>query len=165
MKKYLYLLIYSLMICILITGCTDYNKTTEKNPQPSIQTKDLKPTTFDEVNQLDDVIMTVKGETSTGLTVLLQNKSNSECIFGEYFYLERKQDGNWYKVPVTIKEDYGFEDIAYILPPHEETEWEVDWNWLYGSLESGEYRIIKDVHELTESGYYDAYYLACEFMI
>lgn len=154
MKKYLYLLVCMLTIfSLFIAGCTNYKP------------NDLKTTTFEVVNNLDDVNMTVKGETPTGLTVVFQNNSNSECIYGEYFYLERKQDGNWYQVPVTIKENYGFEDIAYILSPNDETEWEVDWDWLYGSLESGEYRIIKDVLELNESEEYDTYYLAAEFKI
>lgn len=149
-----------MIFSFLAAGCTNHNDNTGEEPN-----NNLKPSTFDIVNNLEDVTMIVNGETPTGLTVVFKNNSDIECIYGEYFYLEKKYDGKWYEVPIAIKENYGFEDIAYILPANEETEWVVDWDWLYGSLEAGEYRIIKDIHKPNESEEYDTYYLAAEFKI
>lgn len=159
MKRYLSLLVCLIMIfCLLTAGCTNLNDNTGEEP-------DLKPSAFDIVNNLEDVSMTVKEVSTTGLTAVIKNDSKNECIYGEYYYLEKKYDGKWYEVPVAIEVNYGFEDIAYILPAEGDAEWVVDWNWLYGSLETGEYRIIKDIHKENELKNYDTYYLAAEFTI
>ncbi len=39
-------------------------------------------------------------------------------------------------------------------------EWDVDWDWLYGGLDDGEYRIIKGISTNTEK-----HTLAAEFRI
>jgi hypothetical protein len=41
----------------------------------------------------------------------------------------------------------------------------VDWNWIYGSLDAGEYRLVKDISNFRGTGDYDTYYLAAEFTI
>jgi hypothetical protein len=64
-----------------------------------------------------------------------------------------------------VEGDYGFVDIGYDLSPGEENKWDVDWKWLYGSLEAGEYRIITDILDFRATGDYDTYYLAAEFII
>jgi len=47
----------------------------------------------------------------------------------------------------------------------ENEEWKVDWSWLYGSLDTGEYRIVKDILDFRKTGDYDKYYLAAVFLI
>lgn len=147
---------------------------TNKNAVSKVQrdtiydkTMDLVPTTFETVNDFDGVTMTVKKGTAapTKLTVAIRNNSSSQCTYGEYFDLEKKINEIWYKVPVTIDSDYGFNSIGYDLSSGDDREWAVDWNWLYGSLEPGEYRIIKDILDFRGTGDYDTYYLAAEFTI
>lgn len=119
------------------------------------------------INNLEGVNMTVKeGTTSaTRLTVKIKNNSGSQCIYGEYYRLEKKINGSWYQVPVVINGNYGFDDIGYNLPSGGESELPVVWDWLYGSLDTGEYRIVKDILDFKSSGEYDTYYLAAEFTI
>ena len=118
------------------------------------------------VNNFDGVTMNVKKETisGNGLTIKIQNKSNKLCEYGEKFWLEKKINGKWYQVPV-IKDNYAFTDIGYDVVSGHESEWNVDWNWLLGSLDSGEYRIIKDVLDFRNTGDYSAYFLSAEFII
>lgn len=131
------------------------------------KTSDLKSTEYETVNNLEGVIMTVKEGTVSpnGLVLIHENNSDKECIYGEFFILEKKIDDKWYEVPVTIEGNYGFEDIGHELVPGDNKEWETDWQWLYGSLSKGEYRIIKDILDFRETGDYDTYYLAAEFTI
>lgn len=133
----------------------------------SAETTDWEPTTFETVNNIDGVTMAVKEGTAspTGLTVILENKTDRQCIYSESFSLEKKINESWYQVPVVIDGNYGFEDIGYILASKGDSEWTVDWKWLYGSLGSGEYRIIKDVLVSTDLGEYETHYLAAEFVI
>ncbi|MBU9711892.1 immunoglobulin-like domain-containing protein [Evansella tamaricis] len=102
---------------------------------------------------------------STGLTVIFENNSDKQCIYGEYFLLEKKMEGRWYQLPVTLDGNYGFNDIGYDLNPSDAREWAVDWKWLYGSLDTGDYRIVKDILDFREAGDYDKYYLTAEFTI
>lgn len=127
---------------------------------------DLKPTNFTTVNNFTDVIMSAKKDTITknGLTLILQNNSDKICLYGEQFVLEKNMKEQWYEVPVVIN-DYGFNSIGYEVASGGEGKWEVDWNWLYGSLTPGEYRIIKDVSDFRKTGDFDTYYLAAEFTL
>ena len=160
-KKYLYLLVCMALILIILIGCG-----TENTDQPAVTT-DWKPTTYETVNNFEGVTMTVKEGTASpaGLTIVFENNSESQCIYGEYFLLEKKISGNWFQVPVAIEGNYGFNDIGYDLASGEDSEWEAIWDWLYGSLGTGEYRIVKDVHDFRGTGEYDTYYLAAEFTI
>lgn len=129
-------------------------------------TTTLEPTTFESINNLTDVDMTiVEGSVSpTGLTVNFKNNSGNPYTFGDFFILEKKINDMWYQVPVTVEGDYGFHSIGYSLGAEDSRDFEVDWSWLYGSLEAGEYRIVKDIlpdsSESTKN-----YYLAAIFII
>ncbi len=139
---------------------------TETVLSESANKTDWKPTPYETVNNFEGVTMIVKKgtESSTKLTVAFENNSNSQCIYGDYFWLEKKISGKWHQVPVTIG-NYGFNDIGYNLPSKGVSEMVVDWNWLYGSLDIGEYRIVKDILDFRGSGDYDTHYLAAEFAI
>ncbi len=152
MKRYLCLLIFMALILTLTSGC--------------VEKADWKPTALENVNNFDGVYMIVNEETvsPTGLTVVLENNSDSQCIYSEDFLLEKKIKGNWYQVPVII-ESYGFNDIGYNLAPGESGEWNVEWDWLYGSLDTGEYRIVKNIIYFRSTGDYDQYKLAADFKI
>ncbi|HZK42914.1 MAG TPA: immunoglobulin-like domain-containing protein, partial [Syntrophomonadaceae bacterium] len=152
MKRYLCLLVCIIMSFTLLIGCADndnINLTKElikhikqDNSTQSTETIELEPTINETLNNLDGVQMTVKDGTvsRTGLTVVFKNESVDQLIFGEHFLLEKKINEKWYQVPVTIDGDYGFNDIGYDLPLGESKDLEVDWGWLYSSLDNGEYR-------------------------
>lgn len=75
------------------------------------------------------------------IVVKLRNDGAEEWCFGEYFSLEVCIDGVWYTVPPTAEENWGFNDIAWILKSGEERE-ESYWSAMYGELPSGTYRIV-----------------------
>jgi hypothetical protein len=156
MSKYLSLMIFIILGAAFLAGCG----------QPGAG-PDLEPTDYDAVNNLESVAMAVREETvsPTGLTLTLVNNSDRQCIFGEHYVLEKQVNQSWHQVTVAVEGDYGFVDIGYDLSPGEENKWDVDWKWLYGSLEAGEYRIIKDILDFRATGDYDTYYLAAEFII
>lgn len=150
MKKYFYLFIFIFIGLALMAGCGNYTN--------------WKLTQYEAVNNLDSVSMAVKEGTAspTGLTVEFFNKSSSQYIYGSYFCLEKKIDGRWYQVSVAIKGNYAFDSIGYNLGAEGDSEWTINWDWLYGSLDAGEYRIVKDVSDYKGTG---EYYLAAEFTI
>ena len=128
---------------------------------------DLKPTRYETVKELEGVTMfTKKGSVDKkGLTLRFGNKIKPEVIYGEDFILEKEIDEKWYELPVIIDGEYGFNDIAYEITFEGGPDWDVDWQWLYGELEEGHYRIIKEISNFKENGDYEKYYLSAEFDI
>ena len=112
-----------------------------------------------------DVCITIKDQsvTATGLTAILSNTSRLEYTYGEAFALEKKQNGTW--VEMESLEDAVFHAIGYILAGGQENEIEIRWNYLYGTLGAGEYRVSKEVLYSREPGDYDSFVLYGEFMI
>jgi len=155
MKKVFVILF--LLLGVVFTGCG----------KEAVPPKDMKPTEHEKVNDLEGITMTVIEDTvsPTGLTVILENSSQKECIYSESFLLEERINDQWYQVPVVIEGDYGFDDIAYPLNLGDKGEWQVNWEWLYGSLDKGEYRIIKDILNFKEDGEFDTHYLSAEFTV
>lgn len=176
MKKYISLFLCTIISFAFLVGCGNQgnsnqnigteNKTEKTDPSKLDETTDWKPTKYETVNNFEGVTMAVKDgiASSTGSTVILKNKSSNQFIYGEYFSLEKKSNGSWYQVPAVI-ENYGFDAIGHNLASGEDSEWTVDWKWLYGSLSTGEYRIVKDILKFKSPGKYDTYYFAAEFAI
>ena len=115
---------------------------------------------------LEGVSMSVKKDsvTANGAVVTLLNKADKDYQYGQQYFIQKYEDSRWYHVPYVI-EDFGFEDIAYGLEKDSKSEFTIDWNWLYGSLETGEYRIVKDIMDFRATGDYDVYTLTAEFTI
>ena len=103
---------------------------------------------FFEVNNkaaLDKVSITIKEGTLTSATIVIQNKGNKELTSGEWFRIDKLEDGEWIQVK-SINRDYAFNAIAWIIKPRGEFEDKVDWSKLYGELRKGHYRIVKEVY-------------------
>lgn len=115
---------------------------------------------------LEGVSMSVQKDsvTANGAVVTLLNKVDKDYQYGQEYFIQKYEDGRWYQVPYII-DDIGFEDIAYVLEKDSESEFTIDWNWLYGTLEPGEYRIVKDIMDFSDTGDYDVYTLTAEFTI
>ena len=154
-RKVVFILI--LLFSIVLIACGNENST---------ETKDWESTQYDVVDNFDGVTMNIKENTvsSMGLTLVFKNNSDKQGIYSNDFLLESKIKGDWYQLP-TILDEYGFNDIGYELPPSENKEFSIEWDWLYGSLDPGEYRIIKKILDFRDTGDYDEYYLTAQFTI
>ncbi|KAB2335604.1 immunoglobulin-like domain-containing protein [Bacillus mesophilum] len=157
MKRNLISIVPVVMSLILAAGCNDEQKSEEA---------DLEPTPYETVNNFQGVTMKIKeGSVSpTNLTVVFENNSDKQGLYGEGFVLEKKSENQWFGVPSNVDE-YSIQDIGYDLEPETVQEWEAVWEILYGSLDEGEYRIVKEIMDFRETGDYDEYYLTAEFMI
>lgn len=93
-------------------------------------------------NTRDGVTLSVTAVEGNIVTIKIQNDSNEEFCYGEYFTLQKEFDGCWYEVPVRLS-NYGFNDIGIILDAHKSSEEKCDLT-MYGELEKGHYRIEKE---------------------
>lgn len=105
---------------------------------------------MEEVEPVDPqwgIEQSVENVTSTGLT-LVWNRDDAQNIThlhtGEDYYIEKKTLFGWRTVP-TIIDDYAWPMGAYSITVHRTTRQEIDWEWMYGDLSNGTYRIRKTI--------------------
>ncbi len=102
--------------------------------------------------------------TGSGATVRFRvwdpELASGELEYGDDYSLERLEGDEWIQVPDILKGEWAVNDIAYIISKEPESagsEWEVNWEWLYGKLTPGDYRIGKSVMDFRGTGDYDTY--------
>jgi len=104
----------------------------------------------------------------TGLTMKFVRNGGSptgELQYGSSYWLEQLKDGSWYSVEYKNPEyEAVWTQEAYSISKEVRTE-NVDWQWLYGELPSGQYRFCKDVMDFRGAGDYDQYVYSAEFTI
>ncbi len=115
-----------------------------------------------EINTLENVTMIMVKYKSWEGDIEIINQSGSELSTGEWYSIERFEDGTWKRLDELI--DGSWTDVAYHIPNGKTTVLPTNWKTWYGELSHGKYRIIKKVYvSLTER--MDTYYLATEFEI
>jgi len=77
--------------------------------------------------------------------------------------LERFEDKIWYSV-IPINEKY-WQLQLFTVEKNQDTEFNIDWEWLYGKLGPGKYRLEKEIMDVRESGNHDDYTYYVEFEI
>lgn len=107
--------------------------------------------------------------TATGATLVFRQTDQSavtgELEFGDDFKIQYQNGDKWVDAEVVVEGDYGFHALAYIINPDDVTKKELDWEWLYGKLKPGNYRIVKSVAEYREPGDYDNYTVYAYFLL
>lgn len=142
MKKVVLVIILVIVFILIICGIEFFvNKTGEDNTLVSeINTEQVE-------RDIDNVNMTIKEGTLTRVsaTIVIEDKNEETYGYGEWFRIDKKEDGEWKELEL-IDEDYTFTSIAYI--PGEDGISEINENWedLYGELEDGEYRLVKELY-------------------
>jgi hypothetical protein len=127
---------------------------------------DIRYGDIDEFLSKWPIVMQVKDGTATpsGVTIILNNVTDTEYTYGESYTVQRKTDNGWIDV-VPVMENYGFNDIGYMLPAMGSKEIIIDWEWLYGKLPSGDYRMVKEASFVRSPGDYDTFTLYAAFTI
>lgn len=117
------------------------------------------------------VTMSVKDAAPTGLTLVITHSGevpNGQLETGSPYWLEVWNDGVWNLVPELPVED-GIERAwtmeAWLLPTNDSREVEVHFEWIYGELPAGQYRIGKEVMLFRGTGDYEDQTYYAEFVI
>lgn len=110
--------------------------------------------------------LSVKDVTESGLTLVCTQSGGEltgELQTGSDYKLIVLKEA-WEDVP-TIIEDYGWTAEAYMIAKDDVTEFEIKWEWLYGKLPAGTYRLVKGFTDFRESGDYNNFAYWTEFEI
>lgn len=118
-----------------------------------------------EFNPVDNVTMEiVEGTlTNTGAVIVITDLSGEDNTYGEWYRIDKLEDGKWYELEDIVEGNVGWHAIGHSVGEDNKLTMEVDWKWLYGSLENGKYRIVKDFS--SKKNPYDNRHVAAEFTI
>lgn len=121
-----------------------------------------------ELNELDHVTMTIEEGTLTnkGATIIIHDLSGHKYSYGDPFIVEEKVNGKWHPLKV-ICDNCAFISIAYGVDEDGILKLNCNWERLYGKLDSGYYRIVKDAILNSEKPYKEGeeLYFSVEFTI
>ena len=94
-----------------------------------------------------DVTLSLKEGTLTqeGATFIIKNNSEYNYNYGSAYEIEVKKEGQWKSIE--LKEPLTWTEIAFILKAKESNEINIDFNYGYGELSKGEYRLVKTVNK------------------
>ena len=105
--------------------------------------------------QVENVSISIEDVSSTGGIVIIKDTNEEPYTYGEWYKIEKNSNGKWIEVDTVIS-DYGFNEIAYLTNEDGEVRFAIDWQWLYGELSPGNYRLLKEVANM---------YIAVEFNV
>lgn len=113
-----------------------------------------------ELNEVQNVNLSIKDGTLTniGATIVITDNNDTPYTYGKWFRIDKKENGKWVELKA-INDNYSFEDIGLEIGQDKTLEEKIDWFNLYGQLEKGEYRLVKNIYD-------DGYkYFSTEFSI
>ena len=89
--------------------------------------------------------------TPTRVTICFDQYDNtvkSDLLTGEYFVLEKKDEDQWIQLEPVV-ENAAFSAVGILIQKGGITQKEYNWEWLYGKLQPGQYRIKVQVVDDT----------------
>ncbi|MFI3201486.1 MAG: immunoglobulin-like domain-containing protein [Eubacteriales bacterium] len=115
------------------------------------------------------ITFTASDVTPTGLTIICEQadgEQQGELMTGSPYWLQVYENNRWEKVEYIPQEyDVGWTSDGWSVNLDGTTQWKVDWEWLYGKLPSGTYRIGKSIMDWVEAGNYEEQTYYAEFEI
>lgn len=167
MKKFL-TLVLALAMVLTLAGCYRANMP-EKEALPP---EEVLPPTCGEVPAESapqwGITMEAKDVTPKGMTLVIRQEGGVELTgeinTGTPYGLKMREGDTWVEVP-TIREDIVWNAVAYVVPTGGELERELNWSWMYGELEAGEYLLVKEFMDFRATGDYDTFSFSVEFTV
>lgn len=112
------------------------------------------------------ITLSVKEVSPTGLTLICTQRggiAEGSLETGSEYRIEKYENDNW--VEVKPQGDAVWDMMSHLIASNAETEWEIDWSWLYGELSPGAYRICKTVVDFKDAGVSESQVYCAEFEI
>ena len=101
----------------------------------------------------------------TGLTLSIKNVSDNVIEYGAWYRLEKLQDEEWKQVEPIEGVSWAQDDWKKPVEPGSQETEEYNWEWYYGRLPAGDYRIVISVFKEMAPDYKRPFYYAAEFSI
>lgn len=158
MKKVYIVIILTIVLILIICGIeffTNSRHEEEQNTTTANENAVINENTLNNVSEpidttnrtIDNVEMKIKDGTltRTSATIEIVDKNEEPYGYGEWFRIDKNENGEWKELK-QINENFIFTDVAYIPKEDGTIEINVNWGDLYGELENGEYRLVKELY-------------------
>jgi hypothetical protein len=115
------------------------------------------------------ITLTAENVTPTSATIKCTQSGGEptgELHTGSWFILENwTQQNGWKEIPYVVEGDVAWTEEAWMISKDDTHEWEIKWEYLYGTLPRGKYRIGKEIMDFRAAGDYDKVVYYAEFEI
>ena len=161
MKKFIALVLA--LVCMLsVVGCASKaDGDTSNNPSEN-EIGNVTPNQWGIVLEADNV-------TAKGLTIVCIHSGGenvAELNTGSYYVIQKSEKTGWVDVEYLPQEyELTWTSEAWIIQKEGTTQWDVNWEWLYGELSAGEYRIGKEIMNFRGTGDFDEEMVYAGFVI
>jgi hypothetical protein len=122
-------------------------------------------------NRQEDWGITLEAEnvTPSGLTIICNQSGGeniSELNTGSFYIIQQLEETGYVNIEYLPQEyDVAWTSEAWIIPLNNTIIWDVNWEWLYGKLPVGEYRIGKEIMNFRGPGDFDKEMIYAHFEI
>lgn len=115
------------------------------------------------------ITLTAENITSTSATIKCTQSGGEptgELQTGSWYILENwTQENGWKEMPYVVEGDIAWTEEAWIILKDAACKWDINWEYLYGTLPGGKYRIGKEIMDFRATGDYDEAIYFVEFKI
>lgn len=131
---------------------------------------DNKWIVFEKENKEEElwgITLEAKDVTPSGMTLLCRQSGGNltgDLETGEDYSLYVMEDGEWEEVEPIIDE-YGWNSVAWLIEEGGTREFEINWEWLYGELPEGTYRLDKTFMDFRGTADFDEKIYSVQFNI
>jgi hypothetical protein len=98
--------------------------------------------------------ITAENVTASGLTLVVKQSGGipaGTLTTGQPYFIQRAENNNW--IPMEpLLEAWGWTTEAWVISMNDTARWDISWEWLFGKLQPGHYRIGKDIYLETVPG-------------
>ena len=117
-------------------------------------------TTFRVYGDIDKWGISLRADKISPLSLNLQieqfgGSPTGDLQTGLAYSLERIVNDEWQPVPTIISNTPAWNAAAYQIQKNEITEMKIDWQYIYGPLPSGFYRLTKEITDFRAAGDFD----------
>ncbi len=104
--------------------------------------------------------LSVENVSNKGLIIVCKHSTDKELTdvydlqTGSFYSLEVLENDEYVAVEHSV-ENLAWTSEAWVISKDDETKWSLDWEWLYGRLPEGKYRIGKEIMNFKETGVFD----------
>lgn len=143
-------LVLTAALAVALSGCgTPVSATPASQAQPAETSLAVDPWGLE---------LSVKNVTPTGATLVISQSGGNpsgELRYGTAYQIQSLQGDTWQAVPYATEDNVAWTSEAYLVERDTVSEVELSWEWLYGSLPTGQYRLVKQFMDFRGTGDYD----------
>lgn len=113
--------------------------------------------------------LTAENITSTSATIKCVQSGGEptgELHTGSWFIIENwTEENGWKEMPYVVEGDIAWTEEAWMITTDDICEWDINWEYLYGAIPEGKYRIGKEIMDFRGPGDFDKAIYYAEFII